>query len=468
MLKSTKPINQIKGLFEIEISNDRLTAWVSIKKFDLPPNEIAIQLRRFLASQGIRYGFVLDNIKRLIKEQNPHLKLPVAKGKPPFAGRDSNLEFSVRFKKEYPPPIQLNVPINLREDGLVGFVRAGEPIARYDPGKPAQPGVNVLGEEIPVKPFVPQKVKIGAMIQYDPQLRVLKAETDGFIRISEDGSFYIEPAIVLEQADPRVGELQTDKPVVVLNDVRFGARIISGKDVWVNGIVEDAYIRAKGNVIVLGGVMGKGKGRIIAGRNIYIYSARFQKLFAENSIYFEEELVGCEISCRKKIVSHFGRMVGGKATASHRIYINTVGNSEGIQTHLIVGIDDTLDARIEKEKEVLEGYLEKVVSIKQEIYDLVLKKMDVGLTGEEEKHFQMLKHQNEIIPQKLEKTRQNVEKLEAEKKNLMKADVVIPGEVFDGVTIEVMDEAYEVKRPMRLRRFYSVRGKIRMEVFRKD
>ncbi len=466
MLKNKSKIRE--DLFEIEISPDKLSAFVVIKDFSKPPNQLAVELKQFLARNNIRYGFVLESIKRLLKEQNPHLKLPVAKGTPPFPGRDSNVEFVIRYKKNYPPPIDEKTPINLREEGLVGFVREGDLIARYVPGKSSKPGKNVFGEEIPVKPFTPKKVKLGKNVFYDKTIPGLKAATDGFIRLENDKTIDVEPAIVLEQADPRVGELRTAQPVVVLNDVRFGARIISEKDVWVQGVVEDAYIKAKGNVIVLGGVMGDGKGKIIAGNNIYIYSARFQKFFAEKSIYFEEEIVGCEVSCRNKVISHFGRMVGGKATASHGIYINSIGSSEGIQTILRVGVDDSLDLKIEKEKEILNGYLEKVVSIKQEIYDLVLKQMDAGLTPEEENHLKMLKRQNETIPQKLEETRKRVEQLQEEKKRLIKADVVVPGDLFDGVVIEILEDTYEVKKKMRLRRFHNLGGKIRMEVFRKE
>jgi len=108
------------------------------------------------------------------------------------------------------------------------------------------------------------------------------------------------------------------------------------------------------------------------------------------------------------------------------------------------------------------------VAIKQEIYDLVLKQMDAGLTPEEENHLKMLKHQNEIVPKKLEKTRELIERLQEEKKRLIKADVVVPGDVYDGVVIEILNETYEVKKKMRLRRFHNLGGKIRMEVFRKD
>ncbi len=466
MYKSEHKISE--NIFDLEITPDKLNVLVAIKDFSPPPGEIALQLKQLLARRQIKFGFQLENIKRLIKERNPNLKLPVAKGKSPFPGRESRWEFVVNFKKNYPPPIDENKPLSLREDGLVGFVREGDVIARYQPGEPSRPGTDVFGKPIPVKPFTPKKVKVGPNIQFDATVRGAKAGCDGFVRVKEDGTIYLEPVVLLEQADPRVGELTTPQTVVVLQDVRFGARIISEKDVWVQGVVEDAYVKAGGNIVVLGGVMGSGKGKLIAGNNIYIYSGRYQKLYAEKDIYFEEELVGCEVSSRRKIISHFGRMVGGKAVATRRIYIKSVGSSEGIQTILEVGVDETLDQRIQKANEILNGYLDKVVTIKQEIYDLVLKQLDAGLTPDEEKHLKLLQHQNEIIPGKLEQIRSEIARLDEEKKELVKADVVIPGDLYDGVWISVREEQYEVKKNMRLRRFYNVGGKIRMEVLRKD
>ncbi len=466
MLKSENKNSE--SIFDVEISADKLTVLVAIKDFSPPPAELARRLKEVLARQRVKFGFQLENIKRLIQERNPNLKLPVAKGKSPFPGRESRWEFVVNFKKNYPPAIDENKPLNLREDGLVGFVRKGETIAHYHPGEPSHPGTDVFGKPIPIKPFTPRKVKIGQNIQFDATQRGAMATSDGFIRMDNEGTIYLEPVVLLEQADPRVGELTTNQTVVVLKDVRFGARIISQKDVWVQGVVEDAYIKAGGNIVVLGGVMGTGKGKLIAGNNIYMFSGRYQKFYAEKDIYFEEELVGCEVSARRKILSHFGRMVGGKAVATRRIYIKSVGSSEGIQTVLEVGVDETLAQRIQKANEILNGYLDKVVSIKQEIYDLVLKQLDAGLTPEEEQHLKLLQHQNEIIPQKLEEIRQQIQNLEQEKKELVKADIVIPGDLFDGVVISVREEQYEVKKNMRLRRFYNVGGKIRMEVFKRN
>lgn len=241
------------------------------------------------------------------------------------------------------PPDQLkvagqNVPLNAIMPMPVP-VTAGQPLGTFvDPGKEAphalasnvkwdMPGAMTLNE------VCGEGVKI-----VPGDYPVLTAARAGVAIASESALKVSGIYEVYGNVDKRSGNIDTPTSVLVHGTVGQGASIISGGDVEVRGLIEEATVRAAGSVVAKGGVTGGGVAKIYAGKDMYCQFIQQASVEAVGSIVVDGSVMGSNVLCGKKLnVRKSGFLVGGKVMVRESIEVSRIGSEAAVATEIDLG-----------------------------------------------------------------------------------------------------------------------------------
>ena len=169
---------------------------------------------------------------------------------------------------------------------------------------------------------------------------------------------------VEKDVDFGVGNITSKGTIVVRGNVRSGFVLDAVGDVEVWGTVEDSFIKSKGSVLIRGGFVGSGKGKIEAEGDVTVGFARNQTIVA-NNVTVLREAVDCTIYA-KNIVKAGGDKIsieGGITTAGTLIEVEALGSKNEVYTDVEAGIDYTTHPdKINTRKEIsgLKAFLKKV------------------------------------------------------------------------------------------------------------
>lgn len=242
-------------------------------------------------------------------------------------------------------------------------VEAGDLLAKIIPPKPGKEGRDVFG-----RPILPGKgafpvLKIGVNVREDKSSGKFYAVTSGRIRwsgntLSVDEVYVIEGNVGLE-----TGHISHPGALVVKGDIEPGAEVEVRGDIEVDGIIERADVSAGGDLVVRGGILGRGEKPIRVAGSIHARFVIDAALEAEGDVTVEREIVQCLIKTRGSVLIERGRLVGGETIALTGVAAGQTSSEAAVRTLVIAGQDYRLPgkiAEIESQIEQLEAQQKKV------------------------------------------------------------------------------------------------------------
>jgi uncharacterized protein (DUF342 family) len=430
--------------YQIEIAPDEMVAWLTViaacgGKPANPLDAVAA-----LGARNVREGVDAAAVEAAVERCG--VRLQVAKGTPPRAGKDAVLEPMVDVNRQRHPQIDKSGNVDFHDLGDIPSVTAGDALMRRHPPEPGIPGCNVYGQAVPAP--VAKDIVFAARLPgavpspHDPNLLI--AEISGQPLLHRDG-ISVEPIVRYDDIDLSVGNVQFSGSIEVRGDIRSGMKVRAEGDVVVKGVIESADVSAGGDVKVEGGIIGHSPppretqhtatartARIAAGGNI---SARFIEnavVEAQHTVRVTESIVQSDITGLDQVIAGSkgkkGRILGGKVRATLLVAADFLGGDGSGPTRITVGINPKLQQEIDGHKQRLEAKLRehddlsKVVKLlhgradKQAMYDkarLTLQKVSADIGEEMQRQGQ----------------------LEAEAKLADQAKVVIGERVCSGVTV---------------------------------
>jgi uncharacterized protein (DUF342 family) len=149
--------------------------------------------------------------------------------------------------------------LDFREQGRFHEVEAGTVLARRTPPEQGHPGRTVLGKDLPVPE--PKDAELSAIAGERTSLRgdlELVSDITGMVVRRHDGHLDVIATVVIPgDLDMHWGNLATTLPVMIQGDVIIGFNLKCGGDVEVKGVIEDARVSVKGNLLCGGILPGK-------------------------------------------------------------------------------------------------------------------------------------------------------------------------------------------------------------------
>lgn len=312
------------------------------------------QILSFLSSFGVKVGLNEDALEKLIAEQIFDVMTPIARGTEPEKGADGWVEYFFDAEPKLTPREHEDGSVDYADVNLVQNVEPGQVLARLHPATSGKHGNDLAGNTIAAVAGKPGNLSRGKNTSYaDAQGYELRADTPGHVRLTKDRTVEVTTLFEVNgDVNYTVGNIDFVGDVIVRGDVLSGFRIRAQGSVEVNGVVEDAEIEAENNVVIHGGFIGSGRGRIRAGVNVTAKYVHHQQINAGVDIGISNEAMDATLIAGRSVsvVMGAGVLAGGKASAGEFIEVKVLGNEKHTRTDVIIPIETNLKAELNEQK----------------------------------------------------------------------------------------------------------------------
>ena len=285
---------------------------------------------RELKEAGVTNGIDEEAIRAIVAEKKWGERVEVARGKPPVQGEDGSVEYFFETDpKPHPRELDGN-RVDYREIDLINDVAKDALLARRIPPKPGRIGMTVQGDAVEGRNGKEVFIKAGLNTYFaDGKDLELRAATTGSVSLRA-GVVHVENVLTAKDGvNFASGNIDFPGDVVIDGDVMTGFSVRSGGKVEVRGVVEDACLEARGNVLVKGGFKGSGRGKIRAGGDVFVKFVENQSVEAEGSVHIGNTCVHARINAGDKIElsTGSGAVIGGHLRAKQAIIAKVLGNN---------------------------------------------------------------------------------------------------------------------------------------------
>jgi hypothetical protein len=432
-----------KRLFACTVSPDRMSVRLAIDATvnsgkELTKNNIMKELARL----GVNYGLLHDIIDAAVECYNNFGEgeegAVIARGKEPAPGSDGRTECLLR-NPEYKVLIDQHGAINFKEIDTIPRINKGQPILRLIPSTKGRDGADVFGKSVPArdgKPAALPRIPNAAPDPHDPN--VLISMTNG-CAVLKNGTIEISMCHEIKgDVDFSSGNIHFEGAVKIYGDVKACFEINTKGNVEIDGTVEDAIVRAGGDVTVKGGFVGKGKGLIEAAGNVRVGFIRNQTIKSEGNIYVMKESVDSRLCSNSRIYVAGKRLglAGGAAFAREGMELSALGTDGEIKTEIALGSDP----EIKKNIDAINGQMEQLKSKKaycanklKEIQDA--RKKSVALFQKMISTMEAIMDQEATIDLAMQELIKSKGQLEKKNKICLAPKIKVYGEIYPGVTL---------------------------------
>lgn len=421
-----------------------------------------------LVRGGVKYGLVEDRLAQLEAEREYCTPIILAKATLPIEGKNAKITYHFNTDLTQKP--------KMLEDGSVDFhtldticpVHAGDLLAELEPAVQGRPGIDVCG-----KPIKPVKVN-NLILRHANRIHLsedglkMYSDVNGHVSLVDDKVFVSDTYEVPADVDSSTGDVTCEGNVEVKGNVRTGFKIDAKGDVIVHGVVEGAEIRAGGQIILMRGIQGMSRGKLIADGNVISKFIESAEVISKYGYVQSEAIMHSQVSAKTDVIvgGKKGFISGGSTRCGQMIEAKTVGSNMGTNTLLEVGVDPTVAEeyrRLEKQVPELEAEME---SARQNVA-LLAKKMKQGeqlpvdkllLFKQSQKRVAEIEKQIEEIDQRLEDLQDDMEM----KENGM---IRVSQTAYSGCKITISGAVYYVKSDISHARFVKERGDVKVDAY---
>ena len=316
----------------IEFDDLQMQAWVTLEAGAFATLQT---IKRAVASAGIRFGFDIDGLRELMEPADHERCVILARGKERIDGADGHLEMC----------IDEVMPYTIRPDGSFDYhgavsvqtVHEGSAVAKVIEATDGKLGMTVKG----VLVHAHQGVSLdgnkfaGEGVTCNDAGALIAIQTGVFTK-TRQGQMQVTPMLVIEgDLDLSVGNIDTDRPVLIKGDVKSGFKVKSAGDVTVEGVIEDSRISAGGNLIVNKGIL-PGKERVKAHGQICAKFVQERSLKCSELIV-EKHIRHCQVASRDLCVAD--AVIGGHVTVGRLMRARFIGTAHEEATQVHIGVD---------------------------------------------------------------------------------------------------------------------------------
>lgn len=343
----------------VTIARDDMTAFIRVAK-DRFGSYTRKDLLRSLRRKGITQNIDARMMDDLLSGKNLDEDVIIATGKNPIDGEDGHFEFFFNVDKDKTPTILPDGSVDFQNIDWFEHVKRGQKLAYYHSPGSGEAGHTVTGRRLVPKRGKELPILKGSGFYIETDRKTYISEYDGRVEYLP-GNLSVSKNLTISGVNQASGNVRFEGNIMIAGNVSDGVLIESGGDVIVEGFVENATIKAAGDIILKKGVNGNGAGKLIAG-------GRVEGKFLENvDVVANGEIdinycLNCNISTEDKLLVHGnkGMILGGNIFAAKDIKAVNVGNEAGVRTNIRMGISDKMlksQREIEEHLAELEGKL---------------------------------------------------------------------------------------------------------------
>ncbi len=447
----------------LRIGRDKLAASLIIPP-DFPREMLSRELcLGTLGGRGIAVTkFANRAIDSLIRTPPPigeSRTIPIAKGRAPTLGENGRLEWVVdRAEDHHEEPVSDDSKHDHETEQTSHYdrtsyqtIKANEVIARIIKPVQGEDGVDVFGIVIPAAEPKAYAIKLGPTVQRTSDGSVI-ALVDGILRASDE-AITIEPVLEVKGVDFSTGNLDYDGDIKVAGPVKDCFEIHAGGVLEIGGLIEDAKLECKGDLIARSGFAARKHGEMHVGGNCQVRYLNQVRGDVEGDLLCEREVLHCEMHVRGALRSPTGSMVGGTVSVQGAVELSQLGSEAGVKTQLIIGSIPNLEFFLN----LLDGLIRQIetkrtaVSEKQRVLNLARGKLSA-----QQKELQTeVMFEVSSVDEQYRKACHARDAIDRRIRRKAKVDLTIHGTMHSGVKLNIGRTGYlcgnSIRGPLRIR-----------------
>lgn len=266
--------------------------------------------------------------------------IDLAEGRPPTPGRDGRVNWKVPSPRGRTTRTDRSGP---PERGVI--VQTGEVIATVDEPTAGEAGVDVFGKAVPASVGRPVSLQPGQGVAYGNDHSELVAETSGRMRL--DGqTLSVKPVCEIDGSVGIVtGDVDFPGSVVIHGSVQPGFRVYAGGSVEVFGNVESATIDCDGDLLVHGGINGKGKGSIRCGGSLRARFLNGVKLQVARDVEVHSSIIRCDVVVGGEVRIEREGITASRVICRGDVHSPVIRSRKLNDTVIEVGVDEEMALR---------------------------------------------------------------------------------------------------------------------------
>lgn len=358
------------GEFIIKVSDDKMTAWLTMTPAYGGAPVTFDQIRRSLKEKGIVSGLITSAEIEAVLKEGRATDYIIAQGTPAVPGLDAQFHSLVPEMQERRPQINEHGIADFRNLGSLILVKQGDPLMRRTLPTEGKNGQNILGQILIPKPSrnTPFTSELkGSMFDPDDNDLLLSAIVGQPLLIPN--GVMVSPTITVPQVNISSGNLSFDGTINILGDVMEGMKVYALNDIFVGGTVEAAELEAGGNITIKGGLIGNSDssaastlsmgGKISCKGSVSARFAKYVSIEAGTSIVIEEYSMNNQLTAMNQILvgkpgGKKGLIIGGSARAMMLIQAVSIGSDAGIKTYIQAGLNPHTQQQLDGIKREIE------------------------------------------------------------------------------------------------------------------
>lgn len=459
---------EVRESMDIDVSLDKMAAFV---RFYPPstngPKMDAKEIVSSLISKRIKFGLNAKTIFNFLHNPSYCTDIPIANGIKPRHGLDARIEYKFNTKKNLQPKRNEDGSVDYKDLNTVAHVQAGDLLAKLIPEDKGEEGKNVYGEVIKPRNVKTAKLAFGKNITLSEDKLEIYSDVTGHASLTNGKVFVSDVYKVPADVDNSTGNIKYDGSVEIRGNVKTGFKVEATGDVIIDGVVENAYVKSGGQLIVKSGIHGGGGGVLIAKTNImskYIESSK-----VEAGGYVEAEIImGSDVSAVDVVRAKGkkGLISGGSVHAKVGIEAVTLGSTMGTPTLLEVGIEP---AKKERYME-LSKYIKEKTQDLEDMQVIIANYGNMVKKGEHVPKDKLIYAQNLADTYKegvaeLEPLKKEVEEILQEMKESDSSYVLVSGTAYPGTTVAISDLSLNLKEERSHTKFHKAEGEIKADIY---
>jgi hypothetical protein len=345
---------------QVQVDGKALLAWLDLEAGEhARPAAVAAAL----AAAGVVHGLDHVALEAAAAATAGRRRVVLAQATPARDGGDGRIESLIAEGVHL--ATDAHGRVDWHELGLIHEVAPGQAVARVVPADAGTAGCDVRGGAIAPKPGREPEVEktLGEGVRLRAgDATVIEAARPGIYAHSRRGRIDIQPLLVIDgDVDLAHGNIDTSLAVVVKGDIRAGFSVKSAGDIEVHGVIEDARVSARGNLLVKGGILAgtrrvKAQGdvhaRYIQGREVKGHDITVGGSIRSSSVFATGTVNAKEIAA--------SRVIAGGSVAC-----DTLGADDQSRTTVQAGINPFEETLAALARQQHEGLAREVATLQE-------------------------------------------------------------------------------------------------------
>lgn len=443
----------------VRVSDDKMEAWVYLSAPENPAQKYTTdQICQMLRDNGVSCGHLMPRITAMAKKGVYQREILAARGKAGIDGTDGHYEY-------FFSPDKIQKAPSVRDDGTVDYssmsmlqnVKAGAKLAEYHPAKAGEDGYLLDGTVIKAKgakEFPPLR---GRSISREGE--TYYATVDGKVELKNNNIDIKTVHEVSGDVDLTVGRVEFFGDVNISGNVGTGVIIRAGRNLVIDGTVENAMLFAGGDIILKRGIQGNQRAKVRARGSVFADFIEHCEVQAGGSVQ-SNYFLNAQVQAGDKVIAtgKKGNIIGGSVCGLKGVDAGSIGNEVETRTFVHAGYEKAdYDSYLQcdkKEREIQQSIQELVDYMREALQQRRARNTGSGGMAV---NMQELNHKKDEYFKQLDEMKAEKERLRQVIETGKGAKIFVEGNIYPGAIVSVESGRLPIQEMMRYM-FYVYKG----------